>query len=413
MKKKSILILASVVVVCALGLIASQVFDWNVDTENASGNIAKSSRFSRKTATESLSNMEELIQNDASYKDGIVASYMIMQTRASQFDALVDMSNEVAGDIPEFESVLKDMNKVRPMVDNVCASLADAGKDLSTSLGGGACPDLAQNTINASLAYTTLQKQNSLANRFIAATDDYLKKAEGNDRLKLVRDQWLDYQQMTAALDGDEKSAEELQKKGHLLLPSQSITALGSFTVGKQLSLMGGAGLSHALAVDNALSNGLSGGAISEIYRVLANATDEVLASHTDELLANAGDKVLGSTQDVARLSNATGEVLANHMEELAEVAGKGLSAITGGELGLRNGITTETLGQRTSVFSLYNNPEIIRSFSEIVVRLNADGLGNGVDGKGLNLVGPALCHNMGEFIGATAAGERAELKFF
>ena len=65
-----------------------------MDSESASGDIGKSSRFSRKTATESISNMEELIKNDEAYKDGVVASFVVMHTRVQQFGVLVNMSNE-------------------------------------------------------------------------------------------------------------------------------------------------------------------------------------------------------------------------------------------------------------------------------------------------------------------------------
>ena len=140
-----------------------------------------------------------------------------MQTRAAQFATLVDMSNEVAGNIPAFAEVLKDMNAQRELVDNVASSLAESADNLNAALSGEECPDLAQSSINASLAYMTLQKQNNLANRFIETTDKYLETAQGDDKLKLVRDQWLDYQQMTAALEGDKASAEALAKKGNLL----------------------------------------------------------------------------------------------------------------------------------------------------------------------------------------------------
>ena len=64
MKKKAIIIIVSVVLVCALGLVLSLVLDWPVSTDSTSGNIGKSSRFSRKAATERIDNMEELLQAD-------------------------------------------------------------------------------------------------------------------------------------------------------------------------------------------------------------------------------------------------------------------------------------------------------------------------------------------------------------
>jgi hypothetical protein len=266
MKKKGIIILTSVVVVCALGLIVAPLLDWNVETDKTSGNIAKSSRFSRKTADETaLSNIQELILNDEAYKNGVVASYVVMQTRAKQFDALVDMSNEVAGGIKEYDGLLKDMNKAKPMIDNVCASLATAGDDLNGAFSGENRPDLAQNTINASLAYTTLQKQNSLADRFIATTDDYLKNNEGSNELKFVRDQWVDYQRMTAALEGDKKAAEELQNKGYKLNSEQTASTLNQFTVGQVSDIYDGAVMSHAFDMDCAIAHSLTPDAIKNI----------------------------------------------------------------------------------------------------------------------------------------------------
>ena len=208
--KKGIVVIVAVALVCTAGLILSQLVDWTVSARDAGGDIAKSSRFSRKTASESLTNMEELIANDEDYKKGITVACVVMQTRAAQFAALVDLSNEAAGDIPAFADVLKDMNAVRGMAEHVSAQLAVVGADLDAVLAGESRPDLTQNTINASLAYTNLQKQNKLADRFIATADQYLKEAEGDDRLKLVRDQWEEYQLVTAALAGDEDAEKKL-----------------------------------------------------------------------------------------------------------------------------------------------------------------------------------------------------------
>ena len=215
--KKGVIMIAAVAGVCALGLILSQLVDWPVSANNAGGDIAKSSRFSRKTAAESLTNMEELIANDEGYKNGITVAYVVMQTRAAQFAELVDLSNEAAGDIPAFAGVLKDMNAVRGMAENVNAQLAEAGEDLNAVLGGESRPELTQHTINASLAYTNLQKQNKLADRFIEMADQYLKTAEADDQLKLVRDQWEEYQLATAALEGDEAAAEKLAELSNVI----------------------------------------------------------------------------------------------------------------------------------------------------------------------------------------------------
>ena len=278
MKKKRIIILCSVATIFALGLITSYFVDWPVDHNEADGDIGKAARFSREQVSEKITNMEELLQTDSDFKDGIVAAQVVMQTRAVQFATLVDMSNEVAGKIPAFAEVLKEMNAKREMVDNVASSLAESADNLNAALSGEECPDLAQSSINASLAYMTLQKQNNLANRFIETTDKYLETAQGDDKLKLVRDQWLDYQQMTAALEGDKASAEALAKKGNLLSGEKALAAIANFGIAERLALLRSCELAQAMKIRNTIGGKIRPKVLeSEISSVLL-AQKEILA---------------------------------------------------------------------------------------------------------------------------------------
>ena len=277
MKKKGI-ILCTLVGICAIGLISSFFIDWPVDFHSADGDIAKAAKFSREQAFKDLSNMEELLQTDSAFKGGIVAAQVVMQTRAVQFATLVDMSNEVAGNIPAFAEVLKDMNANIEMVNNVTSSLAESAEKLNAALGGEECPDLAQSTINASLAYTTLQKQNNLANRFIETTDKYLETAQGDDKLKLVRDQWLEYQQMTAALDGDKTSAEALAKKGNLLSGEKALAAVANFDIAERLVVLQSCELAQAMKLPNQIGSVIRPKVLNTEISKLCNAQQEVLA---------------------------------------------------------------------------------------------------------------------------------------
>ena len=173
--------------------------------------------------------MEELLQTDSAYRNGIVTAQVVMQTRADHFASLVEMSNEVAGNIPAFADVLKNMNQASDIVNNAKNSLAKAGEDLDSALAGEERPDLEQNTINGAMAYVTLQKQNKLADKFIEVTDKYLETAKGDDRLKLVRDQWVEYQLVTAALEDNKESAEQLAKKSNLLTAEKALAAVETF----------------------------------------------------------------------------------------------------------------------------------------------------------------------------------------
>ena len=277
MKKKGI-ILCTLVGICAIGLISSFFIDWPVDFHSADGDIAKASRFSREQVTDKLTNMEELLQTDSAFKGGIVAAQVVMQTRAVQFATLVDMSNEVAGNIPAFAEVLKDMNAQRELVDNVASSLAESAEKLNAALDGKECPDLAQSTINASLAYTTLQKQNNLATRFIETTDKYLETAQGDDKLKLVRDQWLEYQQMTAALDGDKTSAEALAKKGNLLSGEKALAAVANFDIAERLVVLQSCELAQAMKLPNQIGSVIRPKVLENEISSILLAQKEILA---------------------------------------------------------------------------------------------------------------------------------------
>ena len=294
MKKKSI-ILCSLVVICAIGLITSYYIEWPVDFNKADGDIAKAAKFSREEVSKDLSNMEELLQTDSAFKDDIVTAQVVMQRRALQFATLVDMSNEVAGNIPAFAEVLKDMNAQRELVDNVASSLAESAEKLNAALDGEECPDLAQSTINASLAYTTLQKQNNLATRFIETTDKYLETAQGDDKLKLVRDQWLEYQQMTAALEGDKASAESLAKKGNLLSGEKALAAVANFRIAERIVVLQSCELAQAMKLPNTIGSVMRLRGLDNEISKLCNAQKEILARGPKINPHNAQKEVLAA----------------------------------------------------------------------------------------------------------------------
>ena len=289
-KKKLTIIVCSVLAVLVVGLLVNHFFNWPINTGDASGDISKASRFSREMESEKLTNMEELLKNDTTYKDGIVIAQMVMQTRAAQFGSLVDMSNEVAGEIPAFAEVLKEMNATREMVNNVINSLIESGQNLDAALSGKECSNLEQTTINASLAYTTLQKQNKLADSFIETTDKYLKTAKGDDHLKFVRDQWVDYQKMTAALDGDKAAAEALAKKGNLLSTEKTLAALAYFGVANNMAIVSAAYLQDQFNVDSKVCNALPAGAMENLVSAIQTGSETVAKKIQNGDVVNEAD---------------------------------------------------------------------------------------------------------------------------
>jgi hypothetical protein len=135
------------------------------------------------------------------------------------------------------------------MLSNVVASMKEAGSSLNTALGGENSKELSQNTNNAALAYSTLQKQNELADRFITIADEYVKKGKADDKLKVVRDEWVEYQIMTSVLEGDEKKCDQLVNSGYLLTSDKAVTALNQFDRNIQLAVQDHVTLQTALGL--------------------------------------------------------------------------------------------------------------------------------------------------------------------
>ena len=304
-KKKLTIIVCSVLAVLVVGLLVNHFFNWPIDSSDASGDISKASRFSREMESEKLTNMEELLKTDTTFKDGIVVAQMVMQTRAVQFGALVDMSNQVASNIPAFAEVLKEMNATLEMVNNVANSLLESGNNLEAALSGKKCSNLEQTTINASLAYTTLQKQNKLANKFIDTTDKYLKTAKGDDHLKFVRDQWVDYQKMTAALDGDKDAAEAMAKKGNLLSGEKALVAMADFGVANQIAMVNSAYMTKNTGVEgSSLANVLSEEVLYDVITKIRSAAE--VFSNTQ------GANAMNSQEGAAKFYHQVGDALNN-----------------------------------------------------------------------------------------------------
>ena len=415
MKKRSIIILIAVVAVLAAGLISSHFFDWPVDTSETSGDIGKADRFSREMESEKLTNMEELLKNDTDFKDGIVVAQTVMQTRALQFASLVDMSNEVAGNIPAFAEVLKDMNEASKMVANVNNSLAEAAENLNAALSGEECPDLAQNTINAALAYTTLQKQNSLANRFIETTDKYLETAQGDDHLKLVRDQWLEYQRMTAALEGNKKSAEALANKGNLLAGEKALAAIADFDAVKQVVIVRSCEMAKSFDITNEMARAIPEDVFQSTWEVVQNAVDIVsktanraeLKSNTDgidrlfessldQAMKNAPNDVSSSITKLGLFNDAQMknvnivEPAAGGMANRAEL--KNVDGVSGGISGAMNARALVRMADGANrVVSSY---EAVMRNTDAAMKSTAD-------------MADRLCSSVNEVIQSTAAGDK------
>ena len=443
MKKRKFIILGSVGALLAFGWFSSLFVDWPIDFSDAGGDISKASRFSREMESEKLTNMEELLKTDTTFKDGIVVAQMVMQTRAVQFGTLVDMSNQVAGNIPAFAEVLKEMNATLEMVNNVANSLLESGNNLEAALSGKECSNLEQTTINASLAYTTLQKQNKLANKFIDTTDKYLKTAKGDDHLKFVRDQWVDYQKMTAALDGDKDAAEAMAKKGNLLSGEKTLAAMADFDAAEQVAMVNSAFMTKNTGVEGSLANALSEGALNNVITKIRNIAEECCKNNTSETMQNQGSakfnqQVIQALNDIASAniaSNNNAQTLAskNNAQTLASKNNAQTLASKNNAQTLASNNNSQVLAMKKGggpvVFNgfeqigqMMSNSNVSETFENVLNgrsrpspfgnTTGAEQLASKTQNTNLNnkASGTFLCNQASEVIRATAAGEKVTL---
>ena len=364
-KKRKFLIVCSVAAVCAIGLITSHFVDWPVNHDEADGDIGKAARFSREQASEKLTNMEELLQTDSAFKETIVVSQVVMQTRAAQFGTLVDLSNEVAGNIPAFAEVLKEMNATRKMVNNVVNSLTESASKLDAALGGEECADLEQTTINASLAYTTLQKQNKLANSFIETTDKYLETAKADDQLKFVRDQWLEYQQMTAALEGDKAAAEALAKKGNLLSGEKALAAVGRCDLNAKMTVLHSCELALSMNVPSGLASAINPKILPHVISTIRSAAEVTMVNMTAEgaLQSNQVEKIFNNALDEAMKSTSADAIAC--MRKLGLDNTQKMASTQNEVLGLNKGGGPVVFG--SAVKMVGSNSKVMEAYSKVV----------------------------------------------
>ena len=142
-----------------------------------------------------------------------------------------------------------------------------------------------------------------------------------------MRDQWLDYQQVTAALDKNEQLAKELGKKGYQLSEDKRAATLGLFDVSQQLSIIYGTGLGIACNVEGlSLSNTLS-------------TLDAALSAQQKIHILNAREQ--GSLNAVEQSS-----LRAVDQGVLSAVEQNALNAIQQGELGNVLGVLFRSMEQ-------------------------------------------------------------------
>ena len=328
----------------------------------------------------------------------------------------------MAGGISEYADLLKEMGDVRGVVDNVSVSLATAVDDLNAVLRGEERPDLEQNTINASLAYSTLQKENALATRFIEITDKYLQKADGDDRLKFVRDQWVDYQQMTAALENDKQGAEELAKKGSLLSGEKSLAALASFGASNQLGIIAGASMMKSFLPESSLRSAIPSEVLNSLHSTLASvATQYLQNTRGNDLNFHFGPAEM---MDAGLAATFNAEALKAVLELSAKTSGqtlaareKTLAAADKAQLAAKDKAQLASEAQAAvlscrSLFSIASADQVLSAYQEGAQKLAgvASLKSNVADRLNQSIL---LCSQMNEFINATALGNKASLRFF
>ena len=380
-KKKLTIIVCSVLAVLVVGLLVNHFFNWPIDSRDASGDISKASRFSREMESEKLTNMEELLKTDTTFKDGIVVAQMVMQTRAVQFGALVDMSNQVAGNIPAFAEVLKEMNATLEMVNNVANSLLESGNNLEAALSGKECSNLEQT-------------------------------------------------KMTAALDGDKDAAEAMAKKGNLLSGEKTLAALADFDVAEKVAMVNSAYMTMNTGVGGSLVSALSEEALNNVVTKIRNIAEECCKNNTSETMQNQGSAKFNQLVSEALNNIASANIASkNNAQTLASKNNAQTLASKNNAQTLASKNNAQTLASNTGMVNLQstnmqmmNNNVVTENFQNVLSSRGrpspygntngAEQLANKTQHTQLSNEASStfLCNQASEVIKASAAGEKVTL---
>jgi len=210
MKTKSIVIAAIALVA---GYVAGSLIGLPTTGGNASGNIAKVSKYNKVELTPTVSAFQEKILNDKGELSKAALSLTFLTSRMEEFSMLVDLAENATKNIQELELPVERLVDVRHTSQNAAKAgraALESLNDLISEKPGQLAAQYEKTSQNLTLAYLMTDRQVRYGKDFVRAVDLFLKDKDANDYLDLAaaRDLWAEYCKGSSIINGDSSEQE-------------------------------------------------------------------------------------------------------------------------------------------------------------------------------------------------------------
>lgn len=359
----------------------------------ASGDISKAARYSNQKEDPASTVIEEKLKNDEEYLRNTKNAMNFLQSRMTTLSDLTEQTLEICSGIPEFESLMSEMQSLNAKSYNTSTALTNANAGLDKMVSGKKAPEYEMFSNQAFLGYSKVENQMELGRKFYDMSTAYLTGKQG-DQYSPVADLavvWSVYCTQDAYMNGSNKDIEywkskysELDGIGGSMIRQQLEKALvqanrqklnveaaemalndqlnefvlSALSLPEELAAVSGGKLLRVASSSDMLNNA-SGGVLA------ASATDGPYAQTREHiLLADVANDALNSAYYEA-LKSSFGENVVNCVSEafLLQVASSNdILNIEAGQNILEAGISLDQLNDAISEFALQAFPEQVYS---------------------------------------------------
>ena len=181
-----------------------------LDNSMLNGDIGKANLYNNSTGSDSKACIEKL-RNDTTYRDQMLASYLILSSRIAAADSLANATAKATEGIAEFKDLNKDMKAIANKTKNAEKLYSDLFTETEQVLSGKVSAEYEQLVSNAGHAFTVIDNDMSLSADVISTLSEY-GMAKNNKSVLAAAAGWIQYGAEDAVFSGDSESIAEWEK---------------------------------------------------------------------------------------------------------------------------------------------------------------------------------------------------------
>lgn len=259
------------------------------------GDIGKANLYNKSTGNDSKASVE-MLRNDTTYRNQMLASYLLLNSRIQAADSLANATVKATEGVAELKNLNSSMKDVAIKAKNAKQLYYDLFTETEKVLSGKESSDYEQLVSNAGHAFTVIDNEMSSCADVVSALSDYGLKTNNKPVLSAASG-WIEYGAENAVLSGDKEDIaawkavySSVQKEKSLALLSTSYPTLQS-TINKIPSVKVNGKIirnTELKSVMSSLMNSMNGRGVA-----FNNQSSNKLGNQKTELNKNLNDNLL------------------------------------------------------------------------------------------------------------------------